>query len=85
MIQFENDKVAIKAIHDLLIKARYISYSSNDEKLISFLDKLEYLPALILEERDNTDLFTDCLTDICNYYGYLDILEKFEKNKNEKT
>jgi hypothetical protein len=59
-----------KAVHSLIIEARLMAYNKIEhEKIADFLDKVEYLPCLIMEEKDNSDFFLDCLKAACENFN----------------
>lgn len=66
MIATHKQKKAIQAIHDLMIEARvFAAEERSHEQLFRFFDHLEYLPALMLEEKDQTIFFEEYLEGIC--------------------
>jgi len=73
---------AILAIHDLIIRARIMAFEKvSNEVMFDFLDELEYLPALILEnKRENTKRFEEYLEFICNRYNCPGILIKYKND-----
>ncbi|MCU0239838.1 MAG: hypothetical protein MUC29_10375 [Pyrinomonadaceae bacterium] len=77
MIEQTKQKRAIKIIQDLIIIARGMAYEGKDVKLLAeFLDKVEYLPALMLEEKDRTDFFERYLIGICEDYNCPEVLSR---------
>jgi hypothetical protein len=75
----ENNNKAILAIQDLIIRARNLAYQNHSHKdLAEFLDALEYLPGLMLENMDNSDLFEKFLEDLCSRYNYPEIINKYK-------
>ncbi|KFF03859.1 hypothetical protein [Chryseobacterium luteum] len=80
MIKTEKLNNSILAIQDLIIRARSLAYQNvSMEILAEFLDGLEYLPALILEQDDRTDLFESFLEELCTKYSFLEVLDKYKK------
>lgn len=80
MIENQKQKKAIQAIQDLIVKARNFSCQNMSyERLAEFLDDLEYLPSLIVEDKDNTTLFEDYLRDICDRNCCMDVFIRYEK------
>ncbi|UTW64179.1 hypothetical protein KFE98_08595 [bacterium SCSIO 12741] len=78
MIETSNYLKAIKAIHNLILEARKMAYEKkNDHVLPEFLDSLEYLPALLLEEKDRSDLFIESLRELCEQYNCMWILDEY--------
>lgn len=73
-------KAAIISIHDLMIRGRIIAFDSKSIALAGFLDKLEYLPALMLEEKDNSELYEVFLKEFCEEFDCIEIYEKFKKS-----
>ncbi|MDR3010868.1 MAG: hypothetical protein LBV59_23275 [Sphingobacterium sp.] len=82
MVDEKKLRDAILAIHDLIIRARIMTFEKvSNEVMFDFLDDLEYLPVLILEDkRENTKRFEEYLESICNRYDYPDILIKYKNN-----
>lgn len=82
MVDEKKLRDAILAIHDLIIRARIMTFEKvSNEVMFDFLDELEYLPALILEDkRENTKRFEEYLESICNRYDYPDILIKYKND-----
>lgn len=73
-------KKAIKAIHSLIIEARSLGYKSASSKDIAdFLDGIEYLPTLMLEERDTTLIFEEHLKLFCFQYGCFHVINEYNK------
>lgn len=71
----------LKAIHDLLIIGRRLAFEGfKNDKIASFFDEIEYLPALILEQSDQTLMFEECLKAICEKYSCMDIIERYYNN-----
>lgn len=83
MVDEEKLRDAILAIHDLVIRARMMAFEKvSNEVIFDFLDDLEYLPALILEDkRENTKRFEEYLESICNRYDYPGILIKYKNDR----
>jgi hypothetical protein len=55
-------KKALKAVHDLICHGKKLVFDgAAGQTLAKFLDDLEYLPALMLEKSDRTDIFEDFL------------------------
>lgn len=80
MINKEKLNSSILSIQDLIIRTRNLAYQKHAvEKLAELLDSIEYLPALILEKEDRTDLFENYLEEICNKYDFPDVLNKYKK------
>lgn len=81
MVVANKNKQALTAIHDLLIEARILAYQNIEGKdLAELLDGIEYLPALLLEENDNTELFETYLNELCLSHGYTHISTKYKSN-----
>ena len=81
MVKQEKLNSAILAIQDLIIHARSFAYQNySHEKLADILDGIEYLPALILEKDDKTDLFEDFLKELCTRYDVLEVFNKYNKS-----
>jgi hypothetical protein len=79
MIEGRKQKKAIQAVQDLIIEARNLSYQNNLCKdLAEFLDGVEYFPALIVEETDNTGLFEKSLKEFCISNNCMNVLNRYE-------
>ena len=75
MIDKTKEKQALKIVHDFVIKAKSFAYEEKDAKFMAeFPDKVEYLPALMLEERDRTDFFQRYSKGICEQFECDDVL-----------
>ena len=84
MIQENKQKWALKIVHDLIIRARWFAYQEKDSKFMAgFLDEVEYLPALMLDERGETDFFERYAKGICEKYNCSGILTINESLKSE--
>lgn len=80
MIEEAKQKQALKIVHDFIIVARRFAYDEKDAKFIAdFLDEVEYLPALILEETNQTEFFQKYAKGICEQF---DCNEVFARNKD---
>ena len=79
MIKESKQKQALKIVHDFIIKARSFAYEEKDAKFMAeFLDRVEYLPALMLEEKDSTDFFQCYAKGICEEFNCPEV---FNRNK----
>ncbi|HBV15071.1 GTP-binding protein EngB [Chryseobacterium carnipullorum] len=79
MINEEKLKKSITAIHDLLIKIKIMTVNNSSHlEMYNLIDDLEYLPLLILEQEDRTDIFNDALKDLCEKHNFLDVIKKYE-------
>lgn len=80
MIAENKLKKALQAIQDLIIEARILAYENISNKDIAeFLDSIEYLPALIIEEKDRTQLFENYLYSIFNTHNCLNVIKKYRR------
>lgn len=80
MVQPEKLNSAILAIQDLVIRARNFAYQNYPhEQLAAFLDGIEYLPALILEKENRTDLFESFLEDLCSHYDVPEVFNRYKQ------
>lgn len=78
MIESNKQKKAIQAIQDLIIEARSLAYNKADHlRLAEFLDSIEYLPGLIIEEKDNTGLFEQYLNDLCSENNCMNVVNRY--------
>ncbi len=72
---------AIKVIQDLVIVGRTLAYEGcSSQFMAEYLDHLEYLPGLMLEEKDQTDFFEEYLRAIVVSYKCPHVLVWYEKN-----
>ena len=72
---------SIKAIQDLIIEGRKMSFNkTSNESMYEFLDYMEYLPALIIEKNDNTDLFEEHLKEICQEFKINHVYHRYISN-----
>lgn len=67
----------IRAIHKLIIHARRLTGNNRSNYLFKFLDDVEYLPALMLESEDQSELFEAYLKEICSLYSLQMIYEEY--------
>jgi hypothetical protein len=80
MIKAEKERRALKAIHDLICHGRKLAYEGTTSKVLAeFMDNLEYLPALMLQESDTTDIFEEYLKGTCERYNCSYIAAAYEK------
>ena len=77
MVQREKTQKAILAIHNLIIRARMLVFDFSKEQMFELLDEIEYLPALILIEENETILFENYLKNVCEKYKFTDILRRY--------
>lgn len=80
MIEEAKQKQALKIVQDFIIVARGFAYDEKEVNFIAdFLDSVELLPGLMLEEKDRTDLFQRYAKGICEEF---DCNEVFARNKD---
>jgi hypothetical protein len=64
-----NHTKALQALHRLLIQGRIMAFEGiSSEQLAWFFDDIEYLPALMLEERNADERFSDYLEGTCRKF-----------------
>jgi len=84
MIRQERVNNALYAIHQVLIRARWLAYQDmaggKNTALADLLDSAELLPALIAGQEDNTEVFRRQLEGIAAKSGYVAPLEAFDFN-----
>ena len=81
MVEKEKLNNAISAIQYLIIWARNLVYQGySKEELAAFLDAVEYLPALILEKDDRTELVEEFLEDVCVQHDFPEVLIKYNSS-----
>lgn len=79
MISEDYEKKAIRAVQDLIIHTRNLAYQNQPIHTIAeLLDGIEYLPALMLENEDRTELFGQFLEEICRKYDFLEVFERYK-------
>lgn len=72
---------ALEAIHGLIIESRiYVGEKKSYDSIFEFIDELEYLPTLILQDKDLTNEFNDYLLFICEKYKIMRIYNKYIQN-----
>jgi hypothetical protein len=80
-----NNKPALKAIQRLLIHGRMMSFDGlagkklEGQVLFEFFDHLEYLPGLLLEDKDTSVRFKEYLARICQQYNCYQIYLEYDK------
>ena len=77
----EKEKSALIAIHAVLVHARAMAADRVPyEQLVYALDSAEYLPALMLESGDSTDVFRATLCGLAKVYpDFAWALQKFDE------
>jgi hypothetical protein len=80
MIQEEKYHNALKALNQILVRARWMAYESDSPELARMLDDAEILPIYIAESEDNTDLFQAALESMAQKFSCCAfIAEEFKK------
>jgi hypothetical protein len=80
MVDAIKQKKALKAVQDLICHGRKLGYEGADSQtLAKFLDDLEYLPGLMLEGSDRTEVFEKHLKGMCGDYDCSYIVTWYEK------
>ena len=70
---------ALKSIHDLMIRGRIMAWENDNPLLFQFMDDLEYLVALLMEDNDTTEEFKFHLKAICQKIESTYIFENYLK------
>lgn len=79
MIKQENFIKSIEIIHRLLIHLKIMNVNNKSHtEMYNFIDELEYLLLLMLEEEDKTELFEYHLNKICKENKVLFVWEKYK-------
>lgn len=79
MIKEKKLKKSIEAMHDLLIKLKVMTVNNSPHlEMYNLIDDLEYLPQLMTDEEDRTDLFDQSLKELCRKYNFSDVIKKYE-------
>ena len=74
MIEDHKLNKALRAIQSLIIESRSLAFNKKSHRAIAkLLDDLEFLPALILENKDRSQQFDKYLESICyeNNFHYI--------------
>lgn len=80
MIKKEKHGGALLAINSILVLSRSLAYEGKSNDLATILDIAEYLPMLILEPDDRTDVFREQLVDLAQRYpAFAHALEQFDR------
>jgi hypothetical protein len=70
---------ALRAINAILVLCRGLAHEAKNDDLAVILDVAEYLPMLMLEESDRTDLFRQQLVGLTQRYpAFALALERFD-------
>jgi hypothetical protein len=85
MIKKEKLGNAMYAFQGMLFWARNLASKGQDkEKLVKLLDYLEYIPKLIVDKDDKTELFTDIVDELADNYEMGFVRDRFnEKLPNQ--
>ena len=72
---------ALEALNEVLVLARQMAYESRSHREIGeVLDVAEYLPCLLLETEDRTELFEQPLQSLAHKYPEFErALERFKR------
>lgn len=57
-------------------------YKEPYEETFNLLDEIEYLPVLMLDEKDRTQEFEEYLKGICEKYSFMPIWYRYQKGEN---
>lgn len=80
MIIEKKHRAEIDAIRDLIIHGRWLTFEGiSKDLMIDFLDKVEYLPELVLNEKSTTQSFEEYLQMICENFDCMEILVRYKK------
>ncbi len=75
--KFEN---ALYALQNVLVFARTMAYKGKTHKEIAdILDSAEYLPYLVVSEKDETENFRNHLLSIADKHGCHSCIERFDR------
>ncbi len=79
MIIPEKTENALRVIQRIIILARKMAYDEADHiKIASVLDDAEYLPGLLLDEKDRTKEFRKFIVGIGEEFGWHSLIELFD-------
>jgi hypothetical protein len=80
MIQESKQRNALIAIQKTIIHARFMAYNKEEHsRLAAILDAAEYLPDLILQPEDNTEVFRGNLVSIARQFKCEYIVQAFDE------
>lgn len=81
MVQQEKSSSALSSLQAVLVLARLMAYEQRPhEDIARVLDVAEYLPALLLEKRDTTREFRECLEGLAATYPQFSMaVERFDR------
>ena len=76
-----NQQQAIKALHRLLVHGRTMAFEgTSSQELAWFFDDLEYLPALMMEERNADEAFGAYLKHIGTRFSCHHVFLLYQKD-----
>jgi hypothetical protein len=80
MIRHDKERHALHAINAVFVQARTMAYQKADHKDLAYvLDIAEYLPMLMLEDRDRTEQFREALEGLATKFAPFNLaLERFD-------
>lgn len=80
MIKEEKIRKSISAIHSLLIKIKMMTVNNTSHlEMYNFIDDVEYLPQLILDQDDKTMVFEKYLEEICEKFDIPEIIKRYRE------
>lgn len=80
MIKNENLNRSVIAVHDLIIHVKIMTVNNIPHgEMYSFIDDIEYLPQLITNEEEQSNLFEEELRKICEKYNLMPIFKKYSE------
>ena len=83
MITSGKNRIALEALHQLIIRVKIrTGYKEPYEETFNLLDEIEYLPVLMLDEKDRTQEFEEYLKEICEKYSFMPIWYRYQKGEN---
>ncbi len=80
MIATDKERDAVAAMHAVLVTLRTMAHEKADHELMAkALDMAEYLPCLMLEDEDNTEIFHGTLQGLATLHPSFNwAVERFE-------
>jgi len=69
MIGQRKQQSALRALHFILTRARWMAGESGQSELAALLDQAEYLPQLMADHEDRTEDYRTALVDIAERYS----------------
>lgn len=80
MLTEEKARNALAALNAVIVLARSLAQEGRSSEVADVLDAAEYLPLLMLDEEDRTELFREQLVSLAaKYPDFVLAVERFDK------